>query len=278
MKLYLGAFKSWLLSTWEKLIFSLFGMYLLAFGAFQLTRENTALAITSLAFGIFSFAFGSIAKFKKFKGFGIEAELWEDKQKEASELIDRLRDVIQVYANEIIIAKVRTNRLGSHPTWSEIIQTYVSILDDKSLSGKIELNKARDEINTYFIFDCASYANRIIDRARQTAASAARDAIDLAHPSPIADSQGHGQMHAHLREAIGERLDLKSLAQSRCCGETLKINLMLLRRKFKSHFDIDVDFDENVGILLEEICLMEKETGIFVNESRIALFHLNREE
>jgi hypothetical protein len=278
MKLSGGAFRSWILSIWEKLIFSLFGIYLLAFGAFQLTRENTALAITSLAFGIFSFAFGSIAKFKKFKGFGIEAELWEDKQKEASELIDRLRDVIQVYANEIIIAKVRTNRLGSHPTWPEIIKTYVSILDDKSLSGKIELSKAKDEINTYFIFDCASYVNRIIDRARQAAASTVRNKIELAHPSPIVDSQGHAQMHAQLRDAIGERIDLKSLARSKICGETLKINLMLLRKKFKSHFDIDIVLDQDADSLLEELSLMEKDTEIIVNDSRIALFHLNREE
>jgi hypothetical protein len=51
--------------------------------------------------GFLSFIYANVARFKRFKGLGFEAELWEDKQKEAADLIDRLKNVVSIYTREV---------------------------------------------------------------------------------------------------------------------------------------------------------------------------------
>jgi hypothetical protein len=57
------------------------------------------------------FFYSNLARFKRFKGLGFEAELWEDKQKEAADLIDRLKNVVAIYSREVVMAQV--SRLSS---------------------------------------------------------------------------------------------------------------------------------------------------------------------
>ena len=67
--------------------------------------------------GFLSFIYANVARFKRFKGLGFEAELWEDKQKEAADLIERLREVVSIYSREVILGKVRAGRFANGPDW-----------------------------------------------------------------------------------------------------------------------------------------------------------------
>ena len=62
--------------------------------------------------GFLSFIYANVARYKRFKGLGFEAELWEDKQKEAADLIDRLKNVVSIYTREVILGKVEGWTVG----------------------------------------------------------------------------------------------------------------------------------------------------------------------
>lgn len=53
-----------------------------------------------------------------------EAELWEDKQKEAADLIERLREVVSIYTREVIVGKVKAGRWGGKADWGEHWKLY----------------------------------------------------------------------------------------------------------------------------------------------------------
>ncbi len=72
----------------------------------------------------FSFIYSNISRFKRFKGLGFEAELWEDKQKEAAQLIDRLKAMVTVYTREIVMQKVMQNRYSGDGRWAESWKLY----------------------------------------------------------------------------------------------------------------------------------------------------------
>jgi hypothetical protein len=54
-----------------------------------------------------------LARFKAFKGMGIQAELWEDKQLEAAILIERLKGLAGTTAGPLLSISSRMDRLGS---------------------------------------------------------------------------------------------------------------------------------------------------------------------
>jgi hypothetical protein len=75
--------QQWTLVGMSAALFS--GAYALSFAG-----NNAGGTIFSAA-AIFALIFAFLAKFKRFKGLGIEAELWEEKMEEAEQLIGRLR-------------------------------------------------------------------------------------------------------------------------------------------------------------------------------------------
>jgi len=60
-------------------------------GSWLAINDQTASATLMLAAAVLCLIFVYLARFKRFKGLGIEAELWEDKQREAEQLIERLK-------------------------------------------------------------------------------------------------------------------------------------------------------------------------------------------
>jgi hypothetical protein len=86
----------WVSNNWERVLFSCLGLIFLAFSVFYLKGRSVPESSASFAMGFLCFLFASVARFKRFKGLGFEAELWEDKQKEAAELIDRLKAIVAI--------------------------------------------------------------------------------------------------------------------------------------------------------------------------------------
>ncbi|GEM_PF-2523902 len=62
--------------------------------------KNTGAGLTFTA-GTLILIFSLLSKFKKFKGLGIEAELWEEKQEEAEKLISNLKSLSVVVSKPI---------------------------------------------------------------------------------------------------------------------------------------------------------------------------------
>ena len=74
----------------------------------------TAEAIATYAAGVLALIFAFLARFKKFKGLGIEAELWEDKQEEAADLIEKLKGLTVAVAEPLISISSRMGRWNVH--------------------------------------------------------------------------------------------------------------------------------------------------------------------
>jgi len=105
---------------WQKILFAAFGFIPLYF-CFSYLRKGdiTGVGVTfSIAF--LSFLYSNLSQFKRIKGFGFEAERWEDKQKEAEILIDRLKNVVEIYSNQIVMHKITQNRWGGGSRWQEV--------------------------------------------------------------------------------------------------------------------------------------------------------------
>jgi hypothetical protein len=61
-----------------------------------------------------------IAKFKRFKGFGFEAEMWEQKQIEAAALIDQLRSLSKVISRQMASIAARVGLWDSALSLAEL--------------------------------------------------------------------------------------------------------------------------------------------------------------
>jgi hypothetical protein len=107
------------LNGWERILFGLVGFacLILCFRALWSGQITAGVALFGMAF--FSFFYSNLARFKRFKGLGFEAELWEDKQKEAADLIDRLKGIVSTYTREIVMGNVMRGRRGGGEDWEK---------------------------------------------------------------------------------------------------------------------------------------------------------------
>jgi hypothetical protein len=121
---------------WEQLFFGLVGLVLLFFSFSRLWAEDLAGASATFAMAFFSFIYSNIARFKRFKGLGFEAELWEDKQKEAEQLIDRLKSVVSVYTREVVLQRVLQGRLSDGSKWQDNWALYDDLVSKHNELGQ----------------------------------------------------------------------------------------------------------------------------------------------
>lgn len=94
----------------QQIFFGAVGLIFLSFSFYSLYGQDVAGASATFAMAFLCFIYSNVSRFKRFKGLGFEAELWEDKQKEAEHLIDRLKAVVSVYTREVVVQKVMQGR------------------------------------------------------------------------------------------------------------------------------------------------------------------------
>ncbi len=96
--------------TLTTICLGLFAGALFVVGSILSLRTEPASATVTYAAAIFCLIFAFLSRFKKFKGLGIEAELWEQKQQEAVELIEKMRSIAETAAEQLVNLSVRTGR------------------------------------------------------------------------------------------------------------------------------------------------------------------------
>lgn len=65
---------------------------LVVVGIFLAWFDKTASAVACFSASIIYLMLALLSRFRRFKGFGIEAEMWEQKQEEAAKIVEQLRD------------------------------------------------------------------------------------------------------------------------------------------------------------------------------------------
>lgn len=193
--------------NWERILFSIFGLSLIGFAFHRIVQDKIAESGMLFGLGFFSFIYANVSRFKRFKGFGFEAELWEDKQKEASELIERLREVVAIYTREIILAKVTSGRWGSGVSWEDRWKLYDDLISQhKTLGHKIDFSDVKKISDEYFLFDMTWPEYDKIRRAILEGKRKANEVIEHEFGSPISDVAGH-KLRMDQYRLISEEVD-----------------------------------------------------------------------
>jgi hypothetical protein len=112
-------------------ILSIGAVSLLAVGGYLAFLDKTASAAAVLGFAFLLLVLLLLAKFKRFKGFGFEAEMWEEKQVEAAELVDRLTVLSQAISQQVALIASRLGLWGgslSNPEIADLAEQVSQLL------------------------------------------------------------------------------------------------------------------------------------------------------
>lgn len=183
---------AWLKINWERCFLFLISLMFLAFSIRFFLEAQVTGATAAFVMFFLCLIYGNVARFKRFKGLGFEAELWEDKQKEAADLIDRLKHIVQVYTREIVMMKVMSGRWGSGSKWSDRWALFEELVGQHDTLGqKIDFVPLKESVYRVMVFDAVSFLTSEIQRLLSQAHTNAHTAISREFGEPIRDPVGY---------------------------------------------------------------------------------------
>jgi hypothetical protein len=221
--------------------------------------------------GFLSFIYANVARFKRFKGLGFEAELWEDKQQEAADLIDPLKNVVSIYTREVILGKVKAGRLGSGSDWKSRWKLYDDLVTQHSILGqKIDFSDLKKEMDDYFLFDITMPAVSKIREAAGKGKSAAMQKINQEFGTPVRDHKGHGERFEQYRAVpAGIENPFEISTTGDLAGHALNV-WRDIKERLKRDFDVSADLDPKVIERLETISKIYQSRPVQVTDELIS--------
>lgn len=256
--------------NWERVVFSFFGFAFLGVCFYYVYLGRVADAAVLFGIGFLCFVYANISRFKRFKGLGFEAELWEDKQKEAADLIQRLREVLSIYTRELVLGRVTRMRAGGHD-WRESWKLYDDLIDRHSALGQsIDFSDLKNEIDDYFLIDMTYPAVDSIRLACSEAKNKAMEKIRLEFGSPIRDGQGYSKRVEQWRSIPEE---VKDCAQVVFAREDLAERALSVwheaKVRLEADFGVEAHIDEAIIFRLEQLSKVFRSRPIKVTDELI---------
>lgn len=257
---------------WERLLFGTVGLSCLAFSFKFLYNENISAASAVFAIAFFSFLYSNISRFKRFKGLGFEAELWEDKQKEAADLIERLKSVVSIYTREIVLNNVLRGRWGGGEDWKTRWSLYDELVNQHDALGQnIDFTGLKSKIDGIFLFDICQPLSSSILRSIETARRKAHEMISIEFGRPITDAQGHSEK---LQKLNGIKFSVDDMFQ-RSEHENIAQEILDKARAaddlLEARFSIRADFDQSVIQKLEKVSKLYDKRPLQIDDDIVAL-------
>ncbi|MFW7358320.1 MAG: hypothetical protein ACODTL_20480 [Brucella sp.] len=243
--------------NWERLLFSVIGLILLVHALHLIFDDQITNAGVVFGLGFLSFIYANVSRFKRFKGLGFEAELWEDKKKEAEGLIERLKEVVSIYTREVVLGKVKEGRWSSGASWSERWKLYDDLVTQhNSLGQKLDFSDIKRIMDQYFLFDLSLPKIRTVNTAIRNGHTSAGQKIDAEFGSPITDSEGYSKRLSQKNSIPTEIRDPFGIAQKgNLAAETLSVWEEASRR-LKADFDVDIVLGDDTLQQLREISIL----------------------
>ena len=191
-------------TRWERYLFGIVGFLFLIFTFRFLLIGQVAATSATFAMAFFAFFYSNLARFKKFKGLGFEAELWEDKQKEAATLIERLKSVVTIYTRETVMNSVMRSRWGGSDSW----QKRWDLFDDLrgthgELGQNIDFSALRSDIDAVFLFDMCAPLESSVARSFDGAKDQLRAMAQQRFGNPVLDVDGFNKFYEKLKALPG---------------------------------------------------------------------------
>jgi hypothetical protein len=244
-----------LLGNWERIFFGLVGFACLLFSLKLLYNDQITSGSAIFGIGFLSFLYSNLARFKKFKGLGFEAELWEDKQKEAANLIDQLKGIVSAYTREIVMGNVMRGRWGGgRDQWADRWSLFDELTRKHTELGQdIDFSQLKHDVDSVFIFDiCLPLASSV----RQTIDKGKADGQQLMsqkYGSPITDLEGWNSDSAKLREIESTFDNLFERAKDQNIAQAILDAAANAQTKLKSSFSVSLEYDADVMERLESM-------------------------
>lgn len=265
-------FKRFILEHWEQMFFATVGILLLGFSFLLLWSNDVAGASATFAMAFFSFFYSNIARFKRFKGLGFEAELWDDKQKEAEQLIDRLKDVVSVYTREIVIGRVMQGRWGGGGKWRGHWDLYDELVERHSeLGQEIDFSDLKRTLDSIFIFDIIGPFYETLHQSIVKAQAEAREVIKKEFGNPIKDADGYGKRNRQLHSIPDEIGNLFEISKQGDVAQHILDWARGAQCKFKDFFGIEVRLDKVAIEKLSKISQLYRSGPLEISDELVAL-------
>jgi hypothetical protein len=223
----------------ERGFFATFGIICLFGGLYLATQNNTGGATSAFAFGFLSFFYGNFSRFKRFKGLGFEAELWDDKKKEADALVQRLKNVVSIYTEEIVMGKVMAGRFGGGENrWGATLSLVDRLINQhKELGQEIDFDGLIKRVQQIMIFDAVSNATgHLMYKARMSKSEISSE-IDKKFGPAITDPDGFGLELEKLRSAFFDEKDQFERSRSENVAKTALQNFQSFSDKIHQLFE-----------------------------------------
>lgn len=126
-------------------------------GVYLSFLDKTGGATVTYAAAVFCLIFVFLTEFRKFKGFGVEAELLERKIDEADNILKQLRDITSPIAEMLFSTVARSGRIGSMMSRRKRYELQQRIENELKLCGVSEENieKAKGDWHFFNTHDLA---------------------------------------------------------------------------------------------------------------------------
>ena len=267
----------WVAENWEKVLFRFFGLALLTYSGWALLNSKLAEFASVTGFAVFCFIYANFTKFRKFKGLGFEAELWEDKQAEAAKLVDQLKEIVSIYSREVLMSKVMHGRLygsdSQRKRWKEIWALHGELVREHAKLGQsVDLKNLKRDLDTYFIFDAILSTYRRIANIVREGRQQAGKRVDEEFGSPITDAAGYAKRLEQLRSIqtdLGEPLDL---IQKRELSSRLRSWFDSESKALKAHFDVEIALENDLLERLDKFEAIEALPTLEITDALIVQF------
>jgi hypothetical protein len=260
----------WLAANWERMLFVVVGLLFLGSCFYLLLSEKVAEAAAVFGLAFLSFLYANVSRFKRFKGLGFEAELWEDKQREAAALIDRLRAVVSIYTHEVVLSKVTAGRSVEANNWSARWKLYDELVKEHDALGqKIDFSGLKKTVDDYFLFDMTfpqmEKARLVVWNGR----SAALKVIAAEFGSNIKDSEGYGKRLAQYH-AVKDGLDNSFQQSTQNDLAALALEWWSdAKERLKKDFGVEVELDPKVIERLQNLSKLYQNRPVQVTDELI---------
>ena len=261
--------------AWHGLLI-LISLGLFSYAVWMIANDSLARASLLAAIGVFFMIMPKFNRIKRLKALSIEAELWEETKKEADDLIERMRDIIEIYSNEIISEKAKAGRFDSGGDWHSIWSLFDKINDQgKMLNKKIDLSPAKKVADDIFLFDMtlplAKLVVYTIDKTKKNIE--ARIEMELGGPepgNPIRDPNAYAAQRERLNAIRGKLDDEFFVIAKR--GNLAREVLDLLRNAetaFRRDFELELPITDETRRRLEQISVLSDNRPVKVTPELI---------
>ncbi|MEF2549194.1 hypothetical protein VQ045_18725 [Aurantimonas sp. E1-2-R+4] len=246
-------------NNWERIVFSIFGLFLTGYALRLIYIDQIPNGAIVFGIGFLSFIYANVARFKRFKGLGFEAELWEDKKKEAEELIERLKNVVSIYTREVIIGKVKSGRWGAGVDWQSHWKLYDDLIDQHNVLGQtIDFSGIKKIMDDYFLFDMSMESIDAIRVTIDQGKALAMQKINEEFGNPIGDLDGHTNRltaYGEIESNIDNPFEIST--RENLAEHALKL-WFDAKDRLRRDFDVDVELDQENLDRLEKVSTLYK--------------------